>query len=42
MKLQVHDTYKKNEKTTNFKAVDLSDAIEKAYLDEKSLKMNSQ
>ena len=36
LKLEVHDTYKKDEKlTTNFKAVDDEDVINKGYLDEK-------
>ena len=39
LKLQVHDTNNKDEKiTTNFKAVDGSDNIIKAYLDEKLIK----
>ena len=34
LKLEVHDTYKKDEKvTTNFKPVDNEDVINKAYLD---------
>ena len=41
LKLQVQDTYKKDEKiTTNFKAVDESDVLNKTYLDEKLLKIN--
>ena len=41
LKLEVHDTYKKDEKiTTNFKAVDDSDVINKAYLDEKLKKID--
>ena len=41
LKLEVHDTYKKDEKlTTNFDAVDNSDVINKGYLDEKLLKIN--
>ena len=41
LKLEVHDTYKKDEKiTTNFDAVDDSDVINKAYLDEKLIKIN--
>ena len=41
LKLEVHDTYKKDEKiTTNFKPIDNSDVINKAYLDEKLLKIN--
>ena len=40
LKLEVHDTYKKDEKiTTNFTPTDDSDFINKAYLDEK-LKKN--
>ena len=36
LKLQVHDTYKKDEKiTTNFEAINDEDVINKAYLDEK-------
>ena len=36
LKLEVHDTYKKDEKiTTNFEAIDDSDVINKAYLDDK-------
>ena len=41
LKLEVHDTYKKDEKlTTNFESVDDSDVINKAYLDEKLVKIN--
>ena len=41
LKLEVHDTYKKDEKiTTNFEPIDNSDVINKGYLDEKLLKMN--
>ena len=41
LKLEVHDTYKKDEKlTTNFEAVDNSDVINKSFLDEKLLKIN--
>ena len=41
LKLEVHDTYKKDEKlTTNFDAVDNSDVINKGFLDEKLLKIN--
>ena len=41
LKLEVNDTYKKDEKlTTNFEAVDKEDVINKAYLDEKLLKIN--
>ena len=36
LKLEVHDTYKKDEKiTTNFEPTDNADVINKAYLDEK-------
>ena len=39
LKLEVHDTYKKDEKlTTNFEPVDNSDVINKGYLDSKLLK----
>ena len=41
LKLEVHDTYKKDEKiTTNFEPVDDSDVINKSFLDEKLLKIN--
>ena len=41
LKLEVHDTYKKDEKiTTNFKAVNDEDVINKGYLDEKLLKID--
>ena len=41
LKLEIHDTYKKDERiTTNFKAVDNEDVINKGYLDEKLLKIN--
>ena len=41
LKLEVHDTYKKDEKlTTKFEAVDNEDVINKAYLDEKLIKIN--
>ena len=41
LKLQVHDTYKKDEKiSTNFKAVNNEDVLNKAYLEEKLLKIN--
>ena len=41
LKLEVLDTYKKDEKlTTNFEPVDDSDVINKAYLDEKLIKKN--
>ena len=41
LKLEVHDTYKKDEKiTTNFEPVDGSDVINKSYLDAKLLKID--
>ena len=41
LKLEVHDTYKKDEKiTTNFDAVNDENVINKGYLDEKLLKIN--
>ena len=41
LKLEVHDTYKKDEKlTTNFKPVDNDDVINKGYLDSKLLKID--
>ena len=41
LKLEVHDTYKKDEKlTTDFEAVDDSDVINKGYLDSKLLKID--
>ena len=41
VKLEVHDTYKKGEKTTtNFGPIDNTDVINKGYLDEKLLKIN--
>ena len=41
VKLEVHDTYKKDEKiTTNFEPTDNSDVVNKGYLDEKLLKIN--
>ena len=41
LKLEVLDTYKKDEKLkTNFEPVDDSDVINKAYLDEKLIKIN--
>ena len=43
LKLEVLDTYKKDEKlTTNFKAVDDLDVINRAYLDEKLIKIDGQ
>ena len=41
LKLEVHDTYKKDEKlTTNFEPDDNEDVINKGYLDEKLLKID--
>ena len=41
LKLEVHDTYKKDEKiTTNFEPIDNEDVVNKGYLDEKLLKIN--
>ena len=41
LKLEVHDTYKKDEKlTTNFEPVGDSDVINTAYLDEKLIKID--
>ena len=41
LKLEVYDTYKKDEKlTTNFEAVGDNDVINKGFLDEKLLKIN--
>ena len=41
VKLEVHDTYKKDEKrTTNFEPIDNSDVINKAYLESKLLKID--
>ena len=41
LKLEVHDSYKKDEKiTTNFEPINNSDVINKAHLDEKLLKIN--
>ena len=41
LKLEVHDTYKKDEKlTTNFEPIDNLDFINKGYLDEKLLKID--
>ena len=41
LKLEVHDTYKKDEKlTTNFEPIDNSDVINKGYLDEELKKTN--
>ena len=41
LKLEVHDTYKKDEKiTTNFEDVNNEDVINKSFLDEKFIKIN--
>ena len=41
LKLEVHDTYKKDEKiTTNFEAVNDEDVINKSFLDEKIKKID--
>ena len=41
LKLEVHDTYKKNEKlSTNFEPVDDSDVINKGYLDSKLIEID--
>ena len=41
LKLEIHDTYKKDEKiTTNFEPTDNTDVINKGYLDEKLLKID--
>ena len=41
LKLEVHDTYKKDEKiSTNFEPVNNSDVINKGYLDEKLIKID--
>ena len=41
LKLEVHDTYIKDEKiTTNFEAVDDKDVINKAYLDSKLMRID--
>ena len=41
LKLEVHDTYKKDEKlTTNFEPTDDSDVINKSHIDENLLKIN--
>ena len=40
LKLEVHDTYKKDEKITNFEAVNDEDVINKAYLDDKLKKID--
>ena len=41
LKLEIHDTYKKDEKiTTNFEPTDDEDVINESFLDEKLLKTN--
>ena len=41
LKLEVHDTYKKDEKlSTNFEPVDNDDVINKGYLDSKLIKID--
>ena len=40
LKLEVHDTYKKEKLTTNFEPVDNEDVINKAYLDSNLLKID--
>ena len=41
LKLEVHDTYRKDEKlTTNFEPVDNSDVVNKGYLDSKLIKID--
>ena len=41
LKLEVHDSYKKDEKiTTNFEPIDNTDVINKGYLDSKLLKID--
>ena len=41
LKLEVHDTYKEDEKiTTNFEPIDNTDVINKGYLDEKLKKID--
>ena len=41
LKLEVHDTYKKDEKiSTNFEPIDNTDVINKGCLDKKLLKIN--
>ena len=41
LKVEVHDTYEKDEKlTTNFEPIDEKEVINKAYLDEKLLKID--
>ena len=41
LKLEIHDTYKKDEKiTTNFEPIDNEDVVNKAYLDVKLKKID--
>ena len=40
LKLEVHDTYKKDKITTNFEAVNDEDVINKSFLDEKLKKID--
>ena len=40
LKFEVHDTYKKDEKITNFEPVDNNDVMNKAYLDSKLIKID--
>ena len=42
LKLEVHDTYKKDEKITKFTVVNDEDVINKAHLDEKLSKIEGQ
>ena len=43
LKLEVHDTFKKDEiKTTNFKAVNYDDVLNKSYLDKRLSKVEGQ
>ena len=41
LKLEVHDTNRKDEKITTFEAVDNLDVINKSYLDSKLMKIDS-
>ena len=42
-KLEIHDTYKRNEKiTTNFEPIEDSDAINKTFIDKKLSKTEGQ
>ena len=43
LKLEVHDTYKKVEKlSTNYEPIDNEDVINRAYLDERLMKIQGQ